>query len=491
MSTAAERHNIFKDVGTFNLLKKAVVYYASKSDFILHNGESLAKKSYKVFGKSFTNSIIENTGGEVFTAGPTIKTLTDDAERFYTDHGLWSCGNYVLEGIETDDVRTFDNAKDYLIKSLDLYADGKPYCHLAIKLTGLGHMDMFKIYDKAQSLLLTEMFGKYSQQEAGSEWKVLHRSGVEQFLKDQKIEYTTADVDEFFELAKSKNSKFPKSQIGEVEFYHNVHAHYVYTKQHETKIISRICDKVGLTQSIREAIVRLQNRFEAIIQKSQETKSLLFVDAEQTYIQRALDSLTNQFNTKYHKDNLAFILNGYQSYLKAVPRRVRLEYARCREMDIGCGIKLIRGAYMEEERRLAKQFNYESPVWDTIEDTHKSYNTNLDFILNNLDADRDFLLVGSHNTESCLFGKKIIKEKGLTNKNVIFGQLKGFSDSLSFSLAKDGVTALKYLPYGPTEYLIPYLMRRGLESKTVMREHLFLHDIMDEIKSRANPKTYF
>ena len=219
--------------------------------------------------------------------------------------------------------------------------------------------------------------------------------------------------------------------------------------------------------------------------------TLLFVDAEQTYIQDALDGFTRQLQTKFHKDNKAFILNGYQCYLKSSIRHVRKEMARCRRLGIGSGLKLIRGAYMEEERKLAKEHNYESPVWDTIEDTHKAYDTNMTYVLKNLDTEKDYLLIGSHNRASCDLSKGIIIERGLTSNNVCFGQLKGFSDSLTFSLSEEGFNVLKYLPYGPTEYLIPYLIRRGHESKQVMREHLFLDDIKGEIKSRLNPKSYF
>jgi len=35
---------------------------------------------YKFLGKGITNSIIESTGGEVFTSGPDLKTLTADAD---------------------------------------------------------------------------------------------------------------------------------------------------------------------------------------------------------------------------------------------------------------------------------------------------------------------------------------------------------------------------------------------------------------------------
>jgi proline dehydrogenase len=64
----------------------------------------------------------------------------------------------------------------------------------------------------------------------------------------------------------------------------------------------------------------------------------------------------------------------------------------------------------------------------------------------------------------------------------MFGQLKAFSDSLSFSLANEGYNVCKYLPYGPTEFLVPYLIRRGQESKQVVREHLFLNELTDELK---------
>lgn len=47
-----------------------------------------------------------------------------------------------------------------------------------------------------------------------------------------------------------------------------------------------------------------------------------------------------------------------------------LEIQTAKKLGYNLGIKLIRGAYMNEERRLAKANNYESPVWDTIEQTH-------------------------------------------------------------------------------------------------------------------------
>jgi proline dehydrogenase len=90
-------------------------------------------------------------------------------------------------------------------------------------------------------------------------------------------------------------------------------------------------------------------------------------------------------------------------------------------------VKLIRGAYMNEERYLARQGGYESPVHETIENTHKCYNTNLRLLTSVL-RPKDRLFIGSHNLESVDIARKLIKEHNLVEGRVTFGQLKGFSD---------------------------------------------------------------
>lgn len=54
------------------LLKKMMIYKMSKSDFLLNNGERIIGTSNKIFGKGFTNTLVERTGGAVFTSGPTL-----------------------------------------------------------------------------------------------------------------------------------------------------------------------------------------------------------------------------------------------------------------------------------------------------------------------------------------------------------------------------------------------------------------------------------
>ena len=86
----------------------------------------------------------------------------------------------------------------------------------------------------------------------------------------------------------------------------------------------------------------------------------------------------------------------------------------------------------------------------------------------------DMLFIASHNVDSCELAKDLASERGLAKSNrVRFGQLRGFSDQVTSQLADEGFSVYKYLPFGPTEEVMPYLVRRGQESRQVLREQKY------------------
>ena len=85
-------------------------------------------------------------------------------------------------------------------------------------------------------------------------------------------------------------------------------------------------------------------------------------------------------------------------------KQTPLEIKTSRLLGYNLGIKFIRGAYMNEERRVAKTKGSESPIQETIEDTHRNYNTNLKLIIQNL-GPKDKLFIGTHNVDSINFAK--------------------------------------------------------------------------------------
>jgi len=158
-------------------------------------------------------------------------------------------------------------------------------------------------------------------------------------------------------------------------------------------------------------------------------------------------------------------MNGYQCYTKRTETLIPMEVACAQEYGYNLGIKLIRGAYMNEERELAEAQGYESPIWDTLEETHKCYNDNMQHIIKNMN-ENDMMLVASHNVDTVNIATSMIDDTDLKqNERVVFGQLRGFSDNVTGQLSQDGYKVYKYVPFGPTEQVMPYLVRRGQESR--------------------------
>jgi proline dehydrogenase len=132
-------------------------------------------------------------------------------------------------------------------------------------------------------------------------------------------------------------------------------------------------------------------------------------------MQRGLDSIAHQLTHRFNRGDKVIIMNGFQQYLKRMLRQVPLEIESSKRLGYNLGIKLIRGAYMNEERRIAKELGIESPVHETIEETHNCYNSNLRLIFESMRT-KDRIFLGSHNVDTVNLAKGLIKELGLSNR---------------------------------------------------------------------------
>lgn len=65
--------------------------------------------------------------------------------------------------------------------------------------------------------------------------------------------------------------------------------------------------------------------------------------------------------------------------------------------------KLVRGAYMEQERRLAREYGYEDPINPNFEVTSQIYHTCLDEVLKytvKRKPDQTRIMIASHNEDT-------------------------------------------------------------------------------------------
>jgi proline dehydrogenase len=207
-------------------------------------------------------------------------------------------------------------------------------------------------------------------------------------------------------------------------------------------------------------------RYEQVCAVASECKISLLIDAEESWMQDAADSLCEQMMEKYNEKR-AVVFNTLQCY-----RWDRLDYLKAahkRAMDKGykLGFKVVRGAYMEKENDRAEEKGYPTPICESKKATDDTFNAVMAYIFDHLDDISLFL--GTHNEASNYLALDIIKTKGLKkdDRRIWFGQLYGMSDHISYNLAKEGYNVAKYIPFGPVRDVMPYLIRRAEENTSV------------------------
>ena len=211
---------------------------------------------------------------------------------------------------------------------------------------------------------------------------------------------------------------------------------------------------------------KVQDRVETICEEAFLMNKPIFIDAEESWIQQAIDDLANQNMARFNKER-AIVYNTFQLYRKDRLDYLKKSHQMAESGGYHIGAKLVRGAYMEKERKRAFEKNYPSPIQDSKEESDKDYDLALGYCLQHL---KQFgLCAGTHNEKSSLLLVELMKKNNVVNNDgrVYFSQLLGMSDHISYNLALAGYNVVKYVPYGPVRDVLPYLIRRAQENTSV------------------------
>jgi proline dehydrogenase len=230
---------------------------------------------------------------------------------------------------------------------------------------------------------------------------------------------------------------------------------------------------------------RIIYRFEKVCTSGKLNNVKILIDAEESWIQDAVDDLILKLMQTYNSDTLT-VYSTLQTY-----RWDRLDYLKkihaiANKFNFKLGFKIVRGAYMEKERQRAKEFGYNSPICETKALTDSLFNETTAYIFSNLETIHVF--IGTHNEESTHLALKLMNDLQISNTDsrVWFGQLYGMSDHISFNLANHGYNVAKYLPFGPVKDVMPYLIRRAEENTSVAGQTSRELDLIKKEKRRRN-----
>lgn len=253
-------------------------------------------------------------------------------------------------------------------------------------------------------------------------------------------------------------------------------------------LLEKLDAKLPLTDAEQQEWQKVQARVLAICEKAHEKGVPVMIDAEETWIQDTIDSLALEMMRRFNNEK-AIVYNTYQLYRHDKLQSLKNDHELAAKEGFILGAKLVRGAYMEKERKRATELGYPSPIQPDKAAADADYDAALCYCAGHVA--QIAIVAGTHNENSCRLLAELLDKKNIDHKNphVYFSQLLGMSDNLSFNLADADYNVAKYVPYGPIKAVLPYLFRRAQENTAIagqMSRELSL--IVKEIRRRLKVK---
>ena len=231
-------------------------------------------------------------------------------------------------------------------------------------------------------------------------------------------------------------------------------------------LFEKVSAGIGLNYEEKNIWRRVLKRIEVCCKTARSLNVKIFIDAEESWIQSAIDDIAESMMAKFNT-NKAYVFTTIQMY-----RIDRLAYLKkiidkAEEKNFLIGVKLVRGAYMEKENIRAKNLGISSPICKNKKATDLNFDKALEHIIDKVHICN--LFIGSHNEESIIKATKLMNKYKYKNNHpfIWFSQLYGMADHISFNLALEGYQVVKYVPFGPVKEVIPYLIRRAEENTSV------------------------
>tara|TARA_B100000530_G_C15920715_1_gene473056 strand:- start:690 stop:1844 length:1155 start_codon:yes stop_codon:yes gene_type:complete len=232
------------------------------------------------------------------------------------------------------------------------------------------------------------------------------------------------------------------------------------------KLLEKLSKKEELSQLEKNELDIINERLHNICKKATKNKIPILIDAEESWIQYAIDKLVENLMQAYNKKEV-IVYNTIQLYRSDKLAYIQEQHNKAKKGNFKLGFKLVRGAYMEKERERAAQYKYPCPIHNHKNDCDKDYDQASKYCIENINDMA--LCFGTHNEKSTQLVIELMNQNRIENNDtrIYFSQLLGMSDNISFYLGKFQYNVAKYVPYGPVKEVIPYLIRRAEENSSI------------------------
>lgn len=211
---------------------------------------------------------------------------------------------------------------------------------------------------------------------------------------------------------------------------------------------------------------KVRKRLNRILHFASDMGVGVFIDAEESWVQDAMDTLVDELMESYNKKRVV-VYNTFQMYRTDRLDFLKKSFEKAQAKNYYLGAKIVRGAYMDKERQKAESAGIPSPIHEDKAATDQAFNSAIEFCVDHYN--RISSCNASHNAASAMAMAKMITDKLIprNHSHLNFCQLLGMSDNITFNLAYHGFNVAKYVPYGPIQEVIPFLIRRAQENTSI------------------------
>jgi len=206
---------------------------------------------------------------------------------------------------------------------------------------------------------------------------------------------------------------------------------------------------------------RVYQRLRKIFRLLQFTRGELTLDMERYYLRDLTLDIFKEILEEFPEFDRAGI--AIQCYLKDTPQNLEdlLGFLKKKERKIK--IRLVKGAYWDQEVALARDKNWEVPVFEKKSETDLCFEE----MAQKLILDPQLILAsGTHNLRSIAKVMALQKVGNLPLNKVEFQVLYGMGNPLAKAILKLGFSVKFYLPSGQLLPGMAYLVRRLIENSS-------------------------
>ena len=415
-----------------SLLRFKLFLFISRFKFIIKNLRFIYSKAGQIIGISNVNLIVEKIFGDIFIGGKNENELLSYL-KVVQNKGFLSIANFAPEFLKHENERDIRSTIENFKKSVDTANLVDKNNLIALKISSLIPINITKDINKIQHalLLIEDAYNSNIRKKYDEIFYSINSYGMSDILNINK-----SNFDQFLERSKSVFDSLPNKschfKLNLFELIDNKDTDKVIS---DLKLIFNIDE--GKLTFIVTRIKKLIKDFKEVIDYSHERNSSIMIDAEQTYLQHGFDYLVSYLSLIYNKNDKCILLNTHQMYLKNALCKLKNSFSYYEDNNINRGIKIVRGAYMYEEKFLSNLYKYEDPICLGQEQTNLNYNTSIDLVLKSFKKN-DKVIFATHNIDSIAYLGNSIKDPNISKdiNNLFVAQLTGIGEHASW-LSKD------------------------------------------------------